>query len=68
MILTSGYFFVPQVSSTLSDLYSGLKSFLFHLDWLQHEQEQQETDFSKTKKISHHMKNISFKVLEEVSA
>ncbi|XP_056597773.1 interleukin-11 [Triplophysa dalaica] len=55
-----------EVSSTLSDLYSGFKSFLFHLDWLQHEQEQQDTDFSKTKMISHYMKNISLKVLREI--
>ncbi|KAI7799007.1 interleukin-11b [Triplophysa rosa] len=55
-----------EVSSTLSELYSGLKSFLFHLDWLQHKQEQLETEFSKTKKIAHHMKSISLKVLREI--
>lgn len=69
-VLTSDYFyfFVPQVSSTLAELYAGLKSFLFHLDWLRRKQEQSDADFSKTEKIAHHIKVISLKVLREVRA
>ncbi|XP_051526902.1 uncharacterized protein il11b isoform X2 [Myxocyprinus asiaticus] len=55
-----------EVSSTLAQLYSGLKSFMFHLDWLQKNQEQSETDFSKTKKIFHQVQAISRTLLREI--
>ncbi|XP_051520621.1 interleukin-11-like isoform X1 [Myxocyprinus asiaticus] len=55
-----------EVSSTLAQLYSGLKSFMFHLDWLQKKQEESEVDFSKTKKIFHKIQDISHTVLRQI--
>ncbi|KTF79580.1 hypothetical protein cypCar_00026161 [Cyprinus carpio] len=48
-----------EVSSTLGQLYSGLKSFKFHLDWIQQKQEEMGSDYSKTKKLAHRIDVIS---------
>ncbi|XP_051992435.1 interleukin-11 [Xyrauchen texanus] len=53
-----------EVSSTLAQLYSGLKSFMFHLNWLQKKQEESEIDFSKT--IFHKIQDISHIVLTQI--
>jgi len=52
------------VSSTLEQLYSGLKSFKFHLDWIQHEQDKLDIDYSKTK--NSHLINLIDRVLKQV--
>ncbi|CAM4637141.1 unnamed protein product [Leuciscus chuanchicus] len=38
-----------ELSSTLAQLYSGLKSFKFHLNWIQQKQDELGSDDSKTK-------------------
>ncbi|KTG03276.1 hypothetical protein cypCar_00013505 [Cyprinus carpio] len=55
-----------EVSSTLGQLYSGLKSFKFHLDWIQQKQEEMGSDFVKTKKLAHRIQVISHMVLIQV--
>ncbi|XP_077050927.1 uncharacterized protein il11b [Siphateles boraxobius] len=40
-----------EVSSTLAQLYSGLKSYKFHLHWIQQKQDELGSDYSKTKTI-----------------
>ncbi|KAL0166627.1 hypothetical protein M9458_038471, partial [Cirrhinus mrigala] len=51
------------MSSTLEQLYSGLKSFKFHLDWIQQKQEEMGSDYSKTKKLADRIQVISHMVL-----
>ncbi|KAG1948672.1 uncharacterized protein il11b [Pimephales promelas] len=53
-----------EVSSTLEQLYSGLKSFKFHLDWIQHEQDKLDIDYSKTK--NSHLINLIDRVLKQI--
>ncbi|XP_059411208.1 interleukin-11-like [Carassius carassius] len=55
-----------EVSSTLGQLYSGLKSFKFHLDWIQQKQEEMGSDYSKTKKLAHRIEDISHMVLIQI--
>ncbi|XP_021323960.2 uncharacterized protein il11b [Danio rerio] len=55
-----------EVSSTLAQLYSGLKSFKFHLDWVQRNSDELGNDYSKTKKIVHLIQAIIQKVLQEL--
>ncbi|XP_048058079.1 uncharacterized protein il11b [Megalobrama amblycephala] len=51
-----------EVSSTLAQLYSGLKSYKFHLDWIQQKQDEMGSDYSMTKKIARQIQTISNKV------
>ncbi|XP_056120122.1 uncharacterized protein il11b [Rhinichthys klamathensis goyatoka] len=53
-----------EVSSTLAHLYSGLKSFKFHLYWIQHEQDELGIDYSKTKNI--HLIQLIDRVLTHI--
>ncbi|XP_016133405.1 interleukin-11 [Sinocyclocheilus grahami] len=55
-----------EVSSTLGQLYSGLKSFKFHLDWIQQKEEEMGSDYSKTKKLAHLIQVISHMVLIQI--
>nr|UXL82953.1 interleukin-11 b [Ctenopharyngodon idella] len=57
-----------EMSSTLAQLYSGLKSFKFHLDWIQQKEDEMGNDYSMTKKIAHHIQTISHKVLTQIGA
>ncbi|XP_016407232.1 interleukin-11-like [Sinocyclocheilus rhinocerous] len=55
-----------EVSSTLGQLYTGLKSFKFHLDWIQQKQEEMGSDYYKTKKLAHRIQVISHMVLIQI--
>ncbi|XP_073677389.1 uncharacterized protein il11b [Garra rufa] len=55
-----------EMSSTLEQLYSGLKSFKFHLDWIQQKQEEMGSDYSKTKKLAHRIQVLSHMVLNQI--
>ncbi|KAI2653020.1 Interleukin-11 [Labeo rohita] len=55
-----------EMSSTLEHLYSGLKSFKFHLDWIQQKQEEMGNDYSKTKKLADRIQIISHMVLIQI--
>ncbi|XP_067268225.1 uncharacterized protein il11b isoform X2 [Chanodichthys erythropterus] len=57
-----------EVSSTLAQLYSGLKSYKFHLDWIQQKQDEAGSDYSMTKKIGCQIQTISNKVLKQIGA
>ncbi|XP_043074082.1 interleukin-11 [Puntigrus tetrazona] len=55
-----------EASSTLGQLYSGLQSFKFHLDWIQQKQEEMGSGYSKTKKLAHRIQVMSHMVLTQI--
>ncbi|ROL45789.1 hypothetical protein DPX16_11484 [Anabarilius grahami] len=57
-----------EMSSTLAQLYSGLKSYKFNLDWIQQKQDETGSDYSMTKNIARHIQAISNKVLTQIGA
>ncbi|XP_059366202.1 interleukin-11-like [Carassius carassius] len=55
-----------EVSSTLGQLYSGIKSFKFHLDWIHQKQEEMGINYLQTKKLDDRIQIITKLVLKQI--